>query len=332
MNSDYSQPTNQKKQTLNATIDIMKFIMAVLVIGIHAEPFSGNIWLDRAFGMLTRLCVPFFFVSSGYFFIDKNKPIRKTFCRLIGLWFLWTLLYLPYDISFFINHKVNIVQVLSMYFWDWNDNHYLWFIFVDAFSLLLLHYVEKYLNDFALFISAVFFLCVGCVISTWSPLFFGRNLPIDCPVYRNMFFYGFPYVAIGCLFARRKNNEGRINNWLLGFVISMIVQGIEAYLFVVYYKTNTTVLWLSSFFATYYLFGLCIKLDNSKLPSIEKKYALWLRKMSTLLYVTQHYFFLLFANVGHGLKLYLLVLACTISLSLMLILLQKRINMIKYLY
>ena len=27
-------------------IDITKFIFAILVIGIHTEPFSSNIWLD----------------------------------------------------------------------------------------------------------------------------------------------------------------------------------------------------------------------------------------------------------------------------------------------
>ena len=50
---------------MNGTIDIAKLFMAVLVIGIHTEPFSFNFWLDKGFGIVTRLCVPFFFVSSG---------------------------------------------------------------------------------------------------------------------------------------------------------------------------------------------------------------------------------------------------------------------------
>ena len=34
-------------QKMNGTIDIVKLLMAVLVIGIHTEPFSFNFWLDK---------------------------------------------------------------------------------------------------------------------------------------------------------------------------------------------------------------------------------------------------------------------------------------------
>ena len=56
-----------KKEQINSAIDITKLIMAVLVIGIHTEPFHANVWLDRGFGIITRLCLPFFFVASAYF-------------------------------------------------------------------------------------------------------------------------------------------------------------------------------------------------------------------------------------------------------------------------
>ena len=49
----------------NTTIDVFKFIFSILVVGIHTEPFGWNIWLDRGFGIITRLCVPFFFVVGG---------------------------------------------------------------------------------------------------------------------------------------------------------------------------------------------------------------------------------------------------------------------------
>ena len=34
-------------QKMNGTIDIVKLLMAILVIGIHTEPFSFNFWLDK---------------------------------------------------------------------------------------------------------------------------------------------------------------------------------------------------------------------------------------------------------------------------------------------
>jgi hypothetical protein len=39
----------------NGAIDILKFVMAILVVGIHTEPFGFNIWLDWGFGLVTRV-------------------------------------------------------------------------------------------------------------------------------------------------------------------------------------------------------------------------------------------------------------------------------------
>ena len=83
----------------NYTIDIARFVMAILVIGIHTEPFTNNIWLDRGYGILTRQCVPFFFVASGYFFIKNKASIYKTFFRLMLLYVVWSAIYLPFDVS-----------------------------------------------------------------------------------------------------------------------------------------------------------------------------------------------------------------------------------------
>ena len=40
---------NASSQKSNATIDIVKLIMAFLVVGIHTEPFGGVFWLDKGF-------------------------------------------------------------------------------------------------------------------------------------------------------------------------------------------------------------------------------------------------------------------------------------------
>ncbi|WP_420341571.1 acyltransferase family protein [[Clostridium] aminophilum] len=58
---------SMKEKSINTTVDLVKLIMAFLVVCIHTEPFGFNFWLDKGFGIVTRLCVPFFFVSSAYF-------------------------------------------------------------------------------------------------------------------------------------------------------------------------------------------------------------------------------------------------------------------------
>lgn len=85
-----------KKQQINSAIDIMKLVMAVLVVGIHTEPFHANIWLDRGFGMITRLCLPFFFAASAYFFFKSGKPLKAYLGRIILLYAVWSFIYLPF--------------------------------------------------------------------------------------------------------------------------------------------------------------------------------------------------------------------------------------------
>ena len=68
------------------SVDIVKFVFSILVIGIHTSPFSFNIWLDRGFGIVTRLCVPFFFTTSA-FFLFKNGGVQKIYKKNIFLVF-----------------------------------------------------------------------------------------------------------------------------------------------------------------------------------------------------------------------------------------------------
>lgn len=58
-------------------IDLIKFLCAFLVFIIHVPPFQGelsafgesaNFWLQH---FACRLAVPFYFVSSGFFFLRK---------------------------------------------------------------------------------------------------------------------------------------------------------------------------------------------------------------------------------------------------------------------
>ena len=80
---------------MNGTIDIVKLLMAVLVIGIHTEPFSFHFWLDKGFGICTRLCVPFFFITSAYFYWRKEKSAIFFLSRIVLLYVIKDLSQLP---------------------------------------------------------------------------------------------------------------------------------------------------------------------------------------------------------------------------------------------
>ncbi|MBP3677079.1 MAG: acyltransferase [Agathobacter sp.] len=85
----------------NPFVGIYKFILALLVVAIHVEPFSG----DLAFytnNCLARIAVPSFFVLSAYFLFDKlinNDWDAKIFWKnqkhLAKYYGIWLLLHSP---------------------------------------------------------------------------------------------------------------------------------------------------------------------------------------------------------------------------------------------
>ena len=62
-------------------IDLLKFICAFLVIGIHTRPFqASNMALDKLFYYdVSNYAVPFFYACTGYFMIALVYIIRIYF-------------------------------------------------------------------------------------------------------------------------------------------------------------------------------------------------------------------------------------------------------------
>jgi len=120
-----SKPDQLVGSKFNGTIDIAKLFMAILVIGIHTEPFGFNFWLDKGFGMVTRLCVPFFFVVSAYFFWKTDKPVSSFLKRLIILYVVWSVIYLPFDIKTL--GSLSALEIADRFLWSGNG-HALWYL------------------------------------------------------------------------------------------------------------------------------------------------------------------------------------------------------------
>ena len=85
-----------------AIFDIVKFIMALMVVAIHSSLFPMVLypWL--------RLAVPMFFIISSYFFFgnlrkvetdkEKNKRLWKYVKRNLILYGFWFVVLLPYTL------------------------------------------------------------------------------------------------------------------------------------------------------------------------------------------------------------------------------------------
>ena len=288
-------------QKMNGTIDIVKLLMAVLVIGIHTEPFSFNFWLDKGFGICTRLCVPFFFVTSAYFYWRKEKSAKSFLSRIVLLYVIWSVIYLPFDIP--VLRGMSIPQLLHRFLWAGNE-HGLWYLCGTI---------------------------IGFTYSTALQQMFGVSLP-DYLGSRNGLFYGFPYIALGMVTAKSAS-QGKTDNrkkLYTGFFISFLLLIIESYLFVIHFKTDATILWLSVFPYTYFFFRIVNNIDIQ----INQKVSYTFRKMSTLLYVSQFLFIPILSRYLSNVVLFLAAVISTVIFSLIIIKLSelRYLSFLKYLY
>ena len=80
------------------SIDIAKFVMAILVMSIHISTGLSPSTNDFLSNCLARIAVPFFFIASGFFFFRKTenlefKNLIKTLKRIFLLFLGWTIIY-----------------------------------------------------------------------------------------------------------------------------------------------------------------------------------------------------------------------------------------------
>ena len=269
------------------TIDCMRMVMAVLVIGIHTEPFGFNIWLDRGFGILTRVCVPFFFVTGAYFYWLKEKGAISYIKRLLRLYAVWSLIYLPFDIKEL--SRLSFVKILYRFFWAGNE-HALWYLWGSIVGFIITYLLLKVFRPKTVMIIAAVFLVAGCAKSTWSPLvehLFSVRIS-DWLGSRNGLFYAFPYTALGMIISKSsgRGKEKSLSYIMAGLALSLTALLFESFIFVLYFHTNSTILWLSVFPYAYFVFLLCI---NTSIH-VHKSKALFLRRLSMLTYAGQFLF------------------------------------------
>ena len=207
-----------------AGIDLMKFLAAILVVAIHTRPFYD---IDYRLGfvvenILTRIAVPFFFISSGYFFADKilslptieqkRKVLINFLWRITQLYLLWSLIYLPYDLYYLYKDTSSIRQVFFTYlrqFFVIGSHFHFWYLPALIYSTLLVYFFIELKRFKTLLIICVLLYLVGILGDSYFGL-----LSQDTLLYKNyafflhyftsmrtFVFFGAIFVALGAIIA-----------------------------------------------------------------------------------------------------------------------------------
>lgn len=100
------------KKTVYPWLDLLKLIMAISVVAVHANPLYGiDVPLaSRALNVLESVSVPFFFTASSFLcfrgiraeqFRERVSAgscrVRSTISKFVWLYCVWFLAYIPFD-------------------------------------------------------------------------------------------------------------------------------------------------------------------------------------------------------------------------------------------
>ncbi len=194
------------------SIDIFRYICALLVVSVHTHPFSE---LGEEFGyffsqILPRIAVPFFFAASGYFFITKKVFLKTYIKRNLITYSSWSLVY--YTITFLkyctsdYSQREDLLPFLFSCIVDFfitGSYYHFWFFPALIFSAIITTLLFKVCGKKAtIYISLImyFFGCIGCAYGNLA-----ANIPLlgtffkshYFTVARRIFFMGFPFFVSG---------------------------------------------------------------------------------------------------------------------------------------
>ena len=287
-------------------IDLTRIICAVLVIMIHIVPLGKaapgtvrdliNFALQNA---AARIAVPFFFVTSGFFLFRKTDDARPYARRLLRLYGIWTVIYLPLIVRSLLMNEYGPVQDLILFARDTvfsGSMEFLWYLPASIFAVLLTGVLlkRKWSPERILGFAFVFYL-VGLAGQSW----FGVIAPLEEAVpsvwsflkamqsvivtTRNGLFDAFLFVSIGMLFAKKELRIPRPAAQA-GFAAGFCLLLSEAFTLRSIGFILHTDLYLSLIPTVFFGFSLALTTDLADRPV----YPL-LRHMSALVYFTHYW-------------------------------------------
>lgn len=324
-----------KKEKSMQGIDWMKITCAILVVAIHTEPLKGLGLIEDCFNIFTRFAVPFFYITSGYFLYKDQRDfsrLNKQGKRLIHLYGIWTIIYLPVLVIHNSRNGGGIKEYLTSLLWNGTFTQ-LWYLVASIYAIVILMILLRFLKIKQVLIIAIITYFVGVLISTYGPITsMIIGIDINVPT-RNALFYAFPFMAFGLwLASNRENFFARKSNFvkIIGLLCSMIMVALEGYFLIIKYHTKQTMLWLFLPIGTAFLLELMLDLEfkDNKVNTIV------LRKASTLIYTSHCLFQFILSEigVGKGIIQFLCVMSISTAFSICIIALEKKMKFLKLLY
>lgn len=193
----------------NISIDVLKLVMAGLVVVIHTDllrspgAYDGLIVLDG----LTRSAVPTFLVINGFYFHSMTPARLWPWVRRLGMMYvLWMAIYAPWWFPWDGLSAFSWAVVLLM------GAAHLWYLSALICAGLLLFCLRK-LPSKQLLVAALCLYAIGFLIEKAGAYDIFANPRLDSllgwnRLFRNFLITAFPFLTIGFLLARHPGWPG----------------------------------------------------------------------------------------------------------------------------
>lgn len=241
-------------------IDAAKLFMAILVVCIHVVPlgvtendgvvfYDGHIHTAAAVNFLishclARIAVPFFFIASGFLLYRKmsiqafdGAVVKKYLKRIIKLYVLWSIIYLPVSFRATIAGSISFADALPGYirnFFFTGSSSQFWYLtgLVVAVSIVSVMLWAK-IKPAHIVVAALILYAFGLLGQSYYGLIepflaesglieIIKKIGVVVVTTRNGLFDGFIFVALGMCFAYFNINM-RTKRALTMFLISMVL-------------------------------------------------------------------------------------------------------------
>lgn len=267
------------------SIDVVRLLCAVLVVAIHTQAItwfpelqSGNIQI------LTRIAVPFFFCTSGYFLQKKycangSAAIIKALASTIRLYIFLSAVY--FAIIFLQNPSLlyGSKKWMVMDFLFNGSYYHLWYLVgvIYAFATIYIACRLKFAR-FLFPLSTILYI-IGLLGTSYYAL--GSKIPVLSILFdsgwfqgiRRIFLMGIPFVVLGWTIAegRLKTHFTRRTPSVAAFGVTAIIFVIEIVVVTITGISRSIVITIFLYPLLYLIFQLCLVYPLASQTSIASK-------------------------------------------------------------
>lgn len=289
-------------------IDVFKFIMALFVVVLHTHPlYQINDTLNfLTTDVIARVAVPFFFAASG-FLLEKqisgnSADAREIICgyirKILGLYCIWTIIYLPAIIyDKILDSDDTFIRSVLMAVRDFifvGSYSHLWYLLAAAVGVVVVYVLKKYVGERKTAIILMILFLAGLLTQSyfgllkytvdangilWKMMVAVKKVMVTC---RNGVFFGSIFIYMGTWIAKKNVT---IKRWkaVTGLTVSMLLFIIEAACLRETGGVREEDMYLMLLPLVFFITTLAVQISV-------KKDTIFLRKMSMNIYYVHVYF------------------------------------------